>query len=225
MKSTFAPSARRRRAMRFAVVVGVAAVALTMSIPVAAAAEMAPRIGRTVSAPPPGLSITLGDAKTQTQSGATLTYVASVTNAGAEPVNGMLDVTIPSYAAYVGTAAGKKEGPDIKWPVTVGAGKSVSRKVTVKLGEIPKGEVRFTSIATLYSTDSGPRILVRTADPDGIRGVVDPAHSVGVKPAPQDQSTQLFVPIGIVLGSLVVVGLAFLVWVRKRRGARSEGAL
>ena len=197
--------------MLLSVVVGVVVLAMTTFAPGAAAA-----------ATPPGLSITLSDAKAQTQSGATLTYTAAVTNAGADPFTGRLDITVPSYATYVGTADGNHNGADVSWSIAVGAGKSVSRKVTVKLGTIPRNEVRFTTIATLYPAGNATQILVRTADPDAIRGVVDPAHSVGLRPATKDKPRVAIVLLIIVLGAIVVVAVALLVWIRKRRSARGS---
>ncbi|MDQ1545886.1 MAG: hypothetical protein QOH69_790 [Actinomycetota bacterium] len=208
--------------MLLAILVGVTVLATTMSAPALAAVTLASNDGVTASAPPPGLSITLSDARGQTQSGATLTYTATVFNAGAVPVRGRLDVTIPSYAAFVGTAASDHKGADVSWPIAVDAGKSASRKVTVKLGTIPKSEVRFTTIATLYPAGSGTQILVRTADPDAIRGVVDPAHTVGLQPSTTNHSNEADVLLIPILGAVVIGAVVLLVWIRRRRVARGN---
>jgi uncharacterized repeat protein (TIGR01451 family) len=211
--------------MLLAVVIGVAVLYTTVSAPVATAVAMGAGDGTTVkvSAPPPGISITLSDAKAQTRPGATLTYTAAVTNAGAGALKGTLVVTIPAYSAFVGATAGHESGADIRWAITVGAGKSITKKVTVKLGTIPKGEVRFTTIATLYPAGTTTQILVRTADPDSIRGVVDPAHSVGLPPVTEARSNQAFILAIVILGAVVIVALVFLVWSGRRRRARGRG--
>jgi hypothetical protein len=209
--------------MLFAVVIGVVVLAMTMSVPGMAAVAMAPRHGVADSVSPPGLSITLSDARAQTQSGASLTYTAGVTNAGADPLKATLVVTIPSYAAFVGATADHTNGANVSWTITVGAAKSITRKVTVRLGTIPKGEVRFTTIATLYPTGSATQILVRTADPDGIRGVVDPAHSVGLPSTTNDHPDEVVVLAIVIVGAAVIVALALLVWIRRRRRPRGSG--
>ncbi|WP_344201168.1 hypothetical protein [Pseudolysinimonas kribbensis] len=215
MNRTTARAGRRSRAASAAILAGLAALAMTGLTSVEPAAAVAP---------PAGLSITLSDATTQTESGAILTYTAAVTNAGASAVKGTLQVTVPGYASYAHSASGKKTGSDLSWPITVGAGKTVSRETTVRVGRIPRGEVRFTTLATLYPEGEPGRILVRTADPDGIRGVVDPAHSVRSPGASAGQSNAPLVITAIIGGAIIVVALAVLLWIRGRRRARARSA-
>ena len=185
----------------------------------ATAAAATPVETALVTASPPGLSITLADGTAQTHSGATLSYTASVSNAGANQVKGLLEITIPSYSTYVGTDSASQRGSNISWPLTIGGGKQVSERATVKVGTIPKTEVRFTTIATLYSGGSGTDILVRTADPDTIRGVVDPAHTVGKSTTPEGQPAPVLVVFAIIAGIaiLVVAVIGCTLWARRRR--------
>ncbi|HEX3680378.1 MAG TPA: hypothetical protein VHU90_11705 [Galbitalea sp.] len=192
--------------------------AISITSAATAAAEI-PAGEAQASVPPPGLSITLADGTAQTRSGATLTYTASVTNEGANPLEGTLEITIPAYATYTDTKSAPAKGPNISWPVTIGAGNRVSEEVTVNVGTIPKTEVRFTSIATLYAGLTGTDILVRTADPDAIRGVVDPAHTVGQPAAAKNQPVPALAVFAIILGVvvLIVVVIGCIFWTRKRR--------
>jgi hypothetical protein len=199
---------------------GLALLAVTLT----SFAAAAPADGEAFSAPPPGLSITLTDGTGQVQSGATVSYTASVANTGAKPVNGVLEITIPSYAAFTGTHSATEKGSEVSWPVTIGGQKKISEKATVRIDTIPKGEVRFTTLATLYATGSTSDILVRTADPDTIRGVVDPAHTVGQPTQARSQSGQPFVAIAITVGAVILVGIviALVLLTRRRRGNHRE---
>jgi hypothetical protein len=189
---------------------------------VATAAATIPTTGVPITAPPPGLSITLTDRTAQTHSGATLTYTASVTNAGANSVKGTLVITIPSYATYTGANSAGKKGADLSWPVTVGGGKEVSEKAIVKVGTIPNGEVRFTTLATLYQAGNATNILVRTADPDTIRGIIDPAHTVRQPNTTKGHPSQPIVAIAIIVGVVLIlgIGVALPFWKRRRRTSR-----
>jgi hypothetical protein len=132
-------------------------------------------------------------------------------------VSGTLTVTIPAYSKYVDPIAADVSGDGASWSVTVDPGKSVSRNVKVTVGTIPKGEVRVTTLATLTASDDPARIVVRTADPDLIRGVQDPAHTVG---RPTAGASDALARTGIVVGVIatVIVILAIVaVWIRRRR--------
>lgn len=157
---------------------------------------------------PAGLSIAISDGVAVTDSGSTSHYTATVTNDGTAPVTGRLVITLPAPAKYTEAAGAHVEKSDAAWQVRVPAGKSVTHRVTADIGRIPKGDVRVTTLATLYASGDSTRILVRAADANAIRGVVDPAHTVGQKPAraAADGGTPTSLIVGVAIS---VVLLAF----------------
>ncbi|MGO4535759.1 hypothetical protein [Leifsonia sp. 2MCAF36] len=179
-------------------------------------------VAATAAAPeaaPAGLSIAISDGVAATASGSTSKYTATVTNDGTAPVTGKLVITLPAQAKYSEAGGAHVEKSDAVWQVTVPAGKSVTHRVTADIGRIPKGEVRVTTLATLYAADDGSRILVRAADANAIQGVVDPAHTVGQKPAKAADSggSPALLVVGVAI-SVVLLALAAtgVVWLRRR---------
>jgi hypothetical protein len=164
------------------------------------------------SAPPPGLSITVTDNTTQTAPGADLTYVTKVANAGVKSVKGILVIELPAYVTYAGGTHAAVKGQDASWAVTIPAGGSVSRSVGAHVGTIPHGELRVTTLASLYLSTHATQPLVRTAESNTIRGVVDTAHTVGAPPPVSSGALPLWVIVGaaalVVLIALTVVLLA-----------------
>jgi hypothetical protein len=168
---------------------------------------------------PAGLSIAISDGRAGTAPGSSSNYTATVTNGGPAAVTGKLVITLPSHATYSEATGAHIQKSDATWQVTVPPGKSVTRQATADVGRIPKGEVRVTTLATLYASDDRGRILVRAADANAIRGIVDPARTVGQHPkravvAPRTPALLIVgVVIGAVLLALVVAGI---VLVRRR---------
>jgi hypothetical protein len=167
---------------------------------------------------PAGVSISITDGVSEVDSGSVVKYRATITNVGPAPVSGTLTVTIPAFSKYVDPITADVSGDGANWSVTVDPGKSVSKNVKVTVGTIPKGEVRVTTLATLTASDDPARILVRTADPDRIRGVQDPAHTVG---RPVTGASGALAGTGIVVGVIaaviVILAIVTLVWIRRRR--------
>lgn len=180
----------------------------------------------TVSVPqvvPAGLSIAISDGVAETASGLSSNYTATVTNRGSTPVTGKLVITLPSHATYSDAKGAHIDKADATWQVTVAPGKSESRRATADVGRIPKGEVRVTTLATLYASGDRAQILVRAADANAIQGVVDPAHTVGQKPktavvAPGNP-TLLIVGGAIFAVLLALVATGMLLLRRRKRQA------
>jgi hypothetical protein len=184
-------------------VVGLAAI---VAGPVASASAA------TTAAPPAGLSIAITDHVSEVQPGSAVQYTATVTNLGARAVTGTLAVTVPDYA--------KASGDTASWTVTVEPGKTASRTLDATIGTIPKGEVRVTALATLFARGSSTQILVRSADPDLIKGVRDPAQTVRPAAASAPTVFNAGIVFAVILLVVVALGVAlavFLIWTRKRR--------
>jgi hypothetical protein len=169
-------------------------------------------------APPAGVSISITDGVSEVDSGSEVQYRATITNVGPAPVSGTLIVTIPAYSKYVDPITAHVSGDGASWNVTVDPGKSVSKNVKVTVGTIPKGEVRVTTLAALTASDDPARIVVRSADPDLIKGVQDPAHTVG-RPAAgaSDALTGIGVVGGVMAAVIVILAIVAFVWIRRRR--------
>jgi hypothetical protein len=203
-----------------------------------------PAVAAPAAAAPAGLSISLSDGLTQTRSGSELTYTASIANTGTTAVKGTLQLSPPSYASYQNTAGAKLSKQLASWSVSIPAGKSVSKKVIVKLGPIPRGQLEVTTLASFYiGKVTGPP-TVRTADADHIAGVSDTPRTVKPKNAPTTSlatnaanaapaapagksgsglagwAIALIVIAGLVVVAAVGVGL---VWLRRHRRRPGPG--
>ena len=196
-----------------AVAAGLVGSSLMLTPEATAASDASP------GAVPVGLSITIDDGVTETTSGSSLTYTATVTNRGTASVAGELVITVPSFATYSNVGGAGIDNADAAWKVNIAPGKSERRRVTAEVGRIPKGDVRVTTLATLYPSSDRSRILVRAADANGIEGVVDPAHSIGQRPAKGALApTGLLVGGGSVLfASALIVSWVLITRRRKRR--------
>jgi hypothetical protein len=191
-----------------------AATAATVYATVAAAVSAAPTV-------PAALSIAITDGVAETASGSTSDYTATVTNGGTAAVTGELVITLPRHATYTDAKGAHIDKADAAWQVTVAPGKSETRRATVDVGQIPKGEVRVTTLATLYAPGDRARILVRAADANAIHGIVDPAHTVGQKPktavvTPSDP-TPLIAGIVTLAVLLALVGTSIVLFRRRKR--------
>jgi hypothetical protein len=173
---------------------------------------------RSADVAPAGVSISITDGVSEVDSGSVVQYRATITNIGPAPVSGILTVTIPDYSKYVDPITADVSGDGASWSVTVDPGKSVSKKVKVTVGTIPRREVRVTTLATLTASDDPAHILVRTADPDLIRGVQDPAHTVGrPKAGASDALAGTGIVVGVMAAVIVILAIVAIVWIRRRR--------
>jgi hypothetical protein len=186
----------------------------TLAVGLAAivAGPVASASAATTAAPPAGLSIAITDHVSEVQPGSAVQYTATVTNLGARAVTGTLAVTVPDYA--------KASGDTARWTVTVEPGKTASKTLDATIGTIPKGEVRVTALATLFARGSSTQILVRSADPDLIKGVRDPAQTARPAAASAPTVFNAGIVFAVILLVVVALGVASAFWIRRRRARR-----
>ena len=183
-----------------------------------AVALVAAPVAAAEAAAPAGLSISIQrEGSSEVHAGDSLTYTATVRNDGTDPVDGRLVITVPSYAQITDLGGSEGAGADASWTVTVPAGDSVTKTLTVKLDSIPKEELRVTTLVGLYLGDEAEP-TIRSADAATIAGVTDPAHASGDPAAQPDApfaSPLMWVGIGLVV--VVIAVVVALVLVRRRR--------
>jgi hypothetical protein len=167
---------------------------------------------------PQGLSITLTDGIDQLHSNMSVTYTATVANAGPTTVNAILQVAPPAYVKIVG---GTRAGI---WHVTVAPDQSATRRVQARVDSIAKDATRVTALASVYLGSTSGTPVVRTADADHIRGVADrpvtaSTGSSGAGPARPGGGGWSTVDSALVAigGVLVAGGVSVLVLRRRRR--------
>ncbi len=174
---------------------------------------------------PAGLSIAISDGVAEASAGSSLSYTVTVTNRGTASVTAELVITLPRYATYSAAKGAHIDKTNAAWQLTIAPGTSESRRATVDVGRIPKGEVRVTTLATLYASSDRAQILIRAADANTIQGIVDPAHTVGQSPKKAtitpNNPTLLIVSAAIlaVLLALVATGIVLL---RRRKRQPNE---
>lgn len=175
-------------------------------------------------AAPVGLSVTISDGVKQVHPNLDVTYTAKLSNSGTKPVTANLVLTVPGYLTYRDTAGAKVSKQDAEWPVTVAAGQSVTKKVTARIGSIPKAERRVTSLATVYTGKTTGVPLIRSADASSIAGVADLPNTAKATPADGKTSAShsdgshrpwlLGSSIGVVLLAVLAASAVYL----RRRG-------
>jgi hypothetical protein len=114
----------------------------------------------------------------------------------------------------------KASGDTASWTVTVEPGKTASKTLDARIGTIPKGEVRATALATLFAPGSSTQILVRSADPDHIKGVRDPAQTVPRTTASAPTAFNAGIVFAVIVLVVVALGVASAFWIRRRRTRR-----
>jgi hypothetical protein len=206
-----------------------ALLAITATVSLASLVSLAPTVRAATphAAAPPGLSVTISDATAQTASKATLTYTSTLTNAGTRPVTAQLVLAIPSYASYAQAPGAAVDKQTATWPVTVAAGKAVTKRAAVTLGTIPKGEVRVTTLISVYLPGHPPTLLIRSAEANRIQGVTDPAHTVNAVGASRGGNRPISsgtITVIVILGVLVLLLVgAWLARVRRGHEGDSSG--
>lgn len=176
---------------------------------------------------PEGLSIAITDGKAETASGASTTYTVTVSNRGTEPVTGELVVAVPSFVTVEKAEGSHLDKAEAAWTVTVAPGATERRRAAVTVRSIPATEVRVNTLATLYDSADRSRILVRATDAKAIRGVTDPAHTVGQKPAMVRSATNdpMVIVIAVAAGAVALaVAVVGAVVFRRRRGGAATGS-
>jgi hypothetical protein len=173
------------------------------------------------------LSIRMSDGVTQVTDRSSVAYVATVVNDGAAPVNGKLVLEVPKYARYNSAYEAKVTKQIASWTVQVPAHSTAARRVSVTIGTIPSGQLRVTSLASLFLGPVTGAPAIRAADSDRIAGAVDPPatplpQATSQKPSaaatgPEGGGSSTWVIVGLpVLGAAGFAGLAGLVWWRRR---------
>jgi hypothetical protein len=120
----------------------------------------------------------------------------------------------------------------VSWEIRVPAGKTVHKRVEVRLATIAEGQLRVTTLASFYLGRTTGTPIVRTADADRIRGVADPTPSTPAptsKAAPPHQAASASGHSGLgalgwtLIGCAVVLVLALAVglWVWHRHRGRA----
>lgn len=151
-------------------------------------------------------------------------YTAKLSNSGTNPVTANLVLTVPDYLTYRDTAGATVSKQNAEWPVTVPAGQSVTKKVTARIGSIPKAEKRVTSLATVYTGKTTGVPLIRSADASSIAGVKDapavaqsaPAQAKASAVKSDDHHTSWIVGSSIGVAALLVAA-AVALFLRQRR--------
>jgi len=200
-----------RRAIRGALSVAVSAALLAGGPTVAA-----------LGAAPAGLSISIHNDTGSVRTGDHLSYAATLRNDGTAAVDGRLVVTVPAYMRITAANGADLEGTDASWSVEVPAGASVTKNVSASLGDIPKGELRVTTLVSLYLGDA-TQPAIRSAEADTIAGITDPAHAEGDKAVDSSRplpSVLVWIGIGVVAILVAVAALGGW-WFARRRPMRT----
>jgi hypothetical protein len=186
------------------------------------------------AAPAPGaaapdatrLSISVSDGVSQVRDKTSVAYIATVVNDGAAAVSGKLVLEVPEYARYGRAREAKVTKQVASWTVEVLPHSTVARRATAKIGTIPPGQLRVTSLASLFLGPVTGAPAIRAADSDRIAGVVDPPaiplpQPTSKRPAaaatgPDDGGSSTWVLVGGPVLAAGLAGLAGLVWWRRR---------
>lgn len=170
-------------------------------------------------AAPAGLSIALTDPAAPARPHSSLTYTASLTNSGTDVFTGRLVLTVPAYLTITGTNGGRSTPHTVTWAIDVPAGGTFARTATARIGAVPRGTLRVTSLATVYhGTSVASPPLIRAAHADRIAGVTDPPPpasrpAVGHHPAPN-----LALIVLPAAGAALLLGGGMWLWRRRRSG-------
>jgi hypothetical protein len=172
------------------------------------------------------LSISVTDGVSQVRDKASVAYVATVVNDGTAAVSGQLVLEVPEYARYARAREAKVTKQIASWIVRVLPHSTVARRATAKFGTIPSGQLRVTSLASLFLGPVAGAPAIRAADSDRIAGVVDPPATPLPQPTrptlpaaatgPGDGGWSAWVVVGLPVLAAGIAGLAGLVWWRRR---------
>jgi len=203
---------------------------------IAAAAVLIGGLGAAVPAgAAPGatrVSIRVSDGVAQVRERSSIDYVATVVNDGDAPVTGKLVLQVPEFARYRPVPSATVLRREASWTVHVPAHSTVTRQAGVRFGAIPSGNLRVTSLASLFLGPVTAAPAVRAADSDRIAGVDDPPATpllrspsptppAGHQPAAagrHDGSSRAWAAVALpVIGAVGLAALGGLVWWRRRR--------
>ncbi len=175
------------------------------------------------------LSISVSDGVSQVRDKTSVAYVATVVNAGTAPVTGRLVLEVPQYARYGRVRAATVVHRTASWTVRVQPGATVRRRAPVRIGTIPSGQLRVTSLASLFLGSVTGSPAIRAADSDRIAGVVDPpatpvrspvSRARAAPPGRDHRGAGAWLWLGLPSVGLAAAAVAgLLVWRRRRAGA------
>jgi hypothetical protein len=170
------------------------------------------------AAAPDGLSVSIRNGNSEVHSDDRLVYTATVRNGGVGTVEGRLVITVPAFVRITDAGSADRAGVDASWTVTVPPGGSVTKKLTGVLENIPKGQLRVTTLVGLYLGDA-TQPTIRSADAATIAGVKDPAHAVNDRaPSSATSAPSPIVWVGLGIGGIVLLAAiagGWLVWRRR----------
>jgi hypothetical protein len=156
------------------------------------------------------LSISVSDGVSQVRDKTSVAYVATVVNDGAVAVTGKLVLEVPEYARYNRAHEAKVTKQVASWTVQVPAHSTAARRASVTIGTIPSGQLRVTSLVSLFVGPVTGAPAIRAADSDRIAGTVDPPATPLPQPMSQQPSAAATGPQGGGSSTWVVVGLPVL---------------
>jgi hypothetical protein len=171
------------------------------------------------AAVPTGLSVSIQNDHAEVHSGDRVVYTATLRNDGTNAVDGRLVITVPAFIHVTGAEGADRTGLDASWTVTVPAGERVTKKLTGTLDDIPKGQVRVTTLVGLYLGDAAQPVI-RSADAAAIAGVKDPAHAVNDQAPRTDAPAASWIWVGLGIAAVVLLAAIAAGWLVWRRGRR-----
>ena len=162
-----------------------------------------------------GLSVSIQSDAKDLGSSDRVEYTATLRNGGTDGVEGRLMITVPSFVDVTEASGATLDAGDASWDVSVPAGGSVTEHLVGVLTDIPKGQLRVTTLVGFYLGDA-VQPAIRSADAATIAGVKDPAHAV-TGPAPKSAPTGMSWPWWVGGAALLLVAaVAVIVWRRRR---------
>ena len=181
--------------------------------------------------PPPGLSITIDNGRKSIAPRSDVTYATTVSNSGLEPVTTWVVVTVPSFATIKRAKEADVKGPNATWKIELEPGTKRTLTTAAKVGSIPDGLTRVTSLASVYltkHTTGAP--VIRSADADRIPGVAEPASPAlavtsKVSTSAYGTAPALWSGAGLVALGAVCIGLVVASRRRRSRRVRTDQPL
>lgn len=180
------------------------------------------------AAVPPGLSVAIGNGVEEVGSDSEVVYTAELSNRGQETVAATMVITVPDFATITEAEGAEILGGDSSWAVVVEPGGSAAVSARVRIGEIPDGLFRVTTLVGVHLGEESTKPVIRSADSDTIPGVTDPSTVVGGPPEEDPRGVPDPVPVLVVGGSVLAVALALaavLSWWRGRHQGTSSTTL
>lgn len=176
---------------------------------------------------PLGLSVHIDDSVTEVEPAQEVVYSSELRNSGPAAIEATVVVTVPDYLEVTSVAGDDVEGSiddgTVSWAVSVDPGDTVALVTTARVGTIPTGERRVTTIVSVYlgppTTEDRGAPLIRSADSNRIVGVDDSGLRTDVSTVQSSDTpavTILLVSAGGVCVLLCAAAVFFLQYRRRR---------